>query len=435
MIWKNVSRNFGEFRPHPLEENTEQLVNPGRGWYRIYTFDLEKNVDLEELRWSLQAQETLALILLDLGGFQSRVLDQEALIQIRQILGFFADQDRDVILRPVYDREGKGKEKEPKEFSLVLTHLRQIGQLLREETHTVFLFQGLLVGNWGEMHGSRFLAKEQIREMWNTLSEYLGTEIYGAVRTPAQWRILVSESEYRKNSVPTLGVFDDGMFGSSTHLGTFGTMTREAAGWEQSWNRQEELNFLRALNQRLPFGGEAIAEETHTISPEKLLKEMRILQPSYLNCVHDIRILEQWKQQSVECTDLWKECSLYDYIGAHLGYRFVVEKAEVTWRRFQKLQISITLANRGFGSLLQGADLLLIVEHDKQRKEYLMPCNMEQWQGGHTETVETVIDFMEGNLFLELRRKQDQRVIQFANQKNTDSLYLGCLCKKTSSYS
>lgn len=427
MIWKSISRDFGKFQPHLLEETTEQLMNPGRGWYRIYTFDLEKRVDLEEVRWSLYQGETLALILLDLGGFWNRVLNDEALRRIEKILEFFADQNRDVILRPVYDREGKGREREPEEFSLVLTHLRQIGQILREKKHTVFLFQGLLVGSWGEMHGSRFLEKEQMREMWNTLSEYLGTEIYGAVRTPAQWRTLVSESEYQKEYFLNLSVFDDGMFGSTTHLGTFGTMTREAAGWEQPWNRQEELHFLKVLNQRLPFGGEAIAEETPIISQEKLLKEMKSLQPSYLNCVHDIRILEQWKQQSVECTDLWKGHSLYDYIGAHLGYRFVVEKAEVTWRRFQKLQISITLTNRGFGSLLQGADLVLIIENEKQRKEYLIPCNVEQWQGGNTGIVETVIDFMEGNLFLELRRRRDKRPIQFANKNKTDSLYLGCL--------
>ena len=44
-----------------------------------------------------------------------------------------------MILRPVYDREGKGLEAEPESFELVLTHLIQIGEVL-EKRSTVFLF-------------------------------------------------------------------------------------------------------------------------------------------------------------------------------------------------------------------------------------------------------------------------------------------------------
>lgn len=80
----------------------------------------------------------------------------------------------------------------------------------------------------------------------------LGETIYGAVRTPAQWRLLVSEEEFQKGNFPRLGLFDDGIFASKSHLGTFGTMTREAAGWKAPWIREEELSFLETLGKRLP---------------------------------------------------------------------------------------------------------------------------------------------------------------------------------------
>ena len=60
-----------------------------------------------------------------------------------------------MILRPVYDREGKGRECEPDSFEQVLEHLQQIGGLLRDMQHSVFIFQGMLAGSWGEMHDSR----------------------------------------------------------------------------------------------------------------------------------------------------------------------------------------------------------------------------------------------------------------------------------------
>lgn len=49
-----------------------------------------------------------------------------------------------MILRPVYDREGKGRECEPDSFEQVLEHLQQIGGLLRDMQHSVFIFQGCL---------------------------------------------------------------------------------------------------------------------------------------------------------------------------------------------------------------------------------------------------------------------------------------------------
>ena len=34
-----------------LAEVTEEFKNPARGWYQIYTFEIEKEPDFEELKW------------------------------------------------------------------------------------------------------------------------------------------------------------------------------------------------------------------------------------------------------------------------------------------------------------------------------------------------------------------------------------------------
>ena len=69
--------------------------------------------------------------LLDLQKFREKPLDEQAIYNIKTILYFFASHKKDVILRPVYDREGKGLEAEPESFELVLTHLIHIGEELR----------------------------------------------------------------------------------------------------------------------------------------------------------------------------------------------------------------------------------------------------------------------------------------------------------------
>ena len=38
-----------------------------------------------------------------------------------------------------------------------------------------------------------------------------------------------------------------------THLGTFGTELREAAGWAQAWTRKEEMEFVNCLTEDIVF--------------------------------------------------------------------------------------------------------------------------------------------------------------------------------------
>jgi hypothetical protein len=234
-FWKK--KKAWEFSQEVLEEGEEILYeNPERGWYEIYTFPVEEKIDPQELKWSLQ--ETLALVLLDLQKFREKPLDEQAIYNIKTILYFFASHKKNVILRPVYDREGKGLEAEPESFELVLTHLIQIGEVLEKEKHSVLVFQGFLVGSWGEMHTSAYLTEEHIRQMWDMLKIHTTDKIRVAVRTPAQWRTLIPEEKFQKREWKALGLFDDGIFGSTTHLGTFGTMMRgKSHGAERkSWN-------------------------------------------------------------------------------------------------------------------------------------------------------------------------------------------------------
>ena len=182
MIWNSIKHKNWKFRPEPLEESRWNPPNPARGWYAVYTFLAEQKIDPEELKWSLREGETVALVLLDIGAFRDRFLDKEALDNIREILLFFKNYKRDVIFRPVYDREGNGLLHEPDAFETVLTHLRQIGELLAVTEHSVFVWQGLLVGSWGEMHTSRYADIMSVRILM--ADEKLYTALFGRRHIP-----------------------------------------------------------------------------------------------------------------------------------------------------------------------------------------------------------------------------------------------------------
>ena len=434
MLWKNmINRNGWDFRQAELAESLDEPENPGRGWYGIYTFMVEQSIDPGELRWSLRQGESLALVLLDIHVYRSKLLDEDALGNIRNILSFFMQYKKDVILRPVYDREGNGRSCEPDAFELVLEHMRQIGEILKSVKHSVFIFQGMLVGSWGEMHDSRFLTPEYLHEMWSCMRGYLGEDICLAVRTPSQWRTLKSEEDFLQKKYSRLSLFDDGILGSLTHLGTFGTMTKEAAGWREAWTRKEELDFISQLTESLPCGGEvtSCAGEAQELlqNPDFIISELKKMHLTYLDSTYDMKVLNQWKQINYTGSGIWQGRSLYEYIGSHLGYRLIVKSAQMKRTWSGKAEFTIEIENIGFGRIFQKSELFLVIENENEQKEVPVSVDLREIDSGTVIQRKTVLEAEEGRFYLKARRKSDGRAIRFANKKSTDSLYIGCLCK------
>ena len=84
-----ASKEKWEFQKAELGEAEIREKNPARGWYTIYPFFLEKEPDFEELYWCLEKEETLALVIINIGAYQERALDETALQRLCRILAFF----------------------------------------------------------------------------------------------------------------------------------------------------------------------------------------------------------------------------------------------------------------------------------------------------------------------------------------------------------
>lgn len=432
MMWKfgknNVTKRKKQmiFIPEELEKSTEEILNPSRGWYTIYPFQIEKSIDPEELKWCLRDKESIALVQPDLGAYAEKPLDFSALNNIKSILQFFKSYEKDVILRPVYDLEGKGMEHEPDNLDLVLKHMEQIGMLLKEAEHSVYLFQGMLIGSWGEMHTSRYASEDVMQKLYSCIRHCLGEDIPLAVRTPAIWRSLIEEEKYEQKQYFHTGLFHDAMFASTSDMGTYGVMTREAAGWKQSWTRSEEIRFMSCINEKIAYGGEVLAGEERSM--QSMISEMRRLHVNYLNRAYDRKRLDEWKAAAWTGEDEYHGQSGYDYVGAHLGYRFVVSnpRQKAYHRMAKKVEVEFTIENVGFGNCPQEAELVVRVEHGEAAYEDTLKIDLKDVRSGESKVVAVLLPLIEGKVFLHAFRKKDKRKIHFAN-KNAEPLLLGVL--------
>ena len=388
-----------------LRPAVADMVNPGRGWYHIYTFRLGQP-DAEQLKWQPYYEtETLALVRLELRDFKDRLLDGRALSYADEILSTFAQHQKDVILRACYDTEGKGFLREPSSFSVVLGHLRQIGELARAHAAHIYTAQGLLVGSWGEMHTSRYLDKMQLQRMAKVWSEATQGSVVLSVRKPAYMRMLPDES--------LVGLYDDALCSNATHMGTFGEKTQKEALWEEAWCPQEELAFLAEKSGYAPNGGEAVAGEDY--SPQEILTQFEQMRISYLNSVHDPMRLEPWKTRM-----LASGISLYDEIGMRLGYRFTAKKAVV-----KQQTCSVTLANEGFAPIGMQTELFFLCGGEEISIDY----DLRNLQPKKSVTVSADVE-KTGVLYFGMRQKKDGRVIRFANEGAQELLELGELTGK-----
>ena len=413
------------FLPEAPEERTDPFSNPARGWYRIHTFLIEEEPDLEEQRWCLHPEDALALVLIDIGSCKARDLDETALERIRRILGFFAQWRRDCVVRVVYDHEGRAPEREPFFFAQVLTHLRQVAEVLRPFTGSVLVLQGMLVGNWGEMHTSRFLTRERLGQMAEVLRANRGEDTFLAVRRPDQWRLLHGDQAGR-DPVCTdgFGLFDDGMFGSWDHLGTFGTRGRDSAPWDSRWRREDELAFENILSRQAPSGGEAVygGGYIRELKPGDVAAALRTMGVTYLNRDHDARLLDVWRSWPAPARGAWSGRSLLDYVGAHLGYRLLIRSVRAgETRRAGVWRVEVEIENTGFAPVYQGGTVFLeYTDPEGVCRSEALDGELAGWQSGEVRRRAVEITPGDGPLLLRAERRRDGARILFANRCGED---------------
>lgn len=187
------------------------------------------------------------------------------------------------------------------------------------------------------------------------MKENLSPKITRSVRKPVHWRMICAQES--GIFAEKLGLYNDGMFGSETDLGTFAAPGEEREyAWDEVWQPEREQALIARCAKYAPHGGEVISGFHQTA--EDIVLRLRTEGITYLNRDHDKKELERWKKMDCGGDGVWKGHSLYDYVGAHLGYRFVLRRGRLQ-KRFQRSIVTVEIENTGFAVPYQKIFLLL----------------------------------------------------------------------------
>ncbi len=363
------------FEASGFSASSDALNNPYCGWYNMYGYMLTASDPSalddkigKDMRQSSRSSHRLALLEINLNQFAGGELPESAISQLDHIFSLWESGSQALIVRFLYDWDGKALTSEPGNISIIMKHMEQCAQVVNSHAASVYIVQGIFVGNHAEMHHSNYMSEESMRALAAHLDSLLDRSIYMAVRTPAHLRAILGSSRLTAETLygagrARIGLFNDGMLGSSTDTGTYGDASSSFSeeNYSAKGNREQELDYQNEACQLVPNGGEVIIDNAYNDSPNAIeaLDKMHV---SYLNAMYDQKVTGKWAQDTYTGDDCFNGVSAYDYITAHLGYRYVFLNASVSYKAFgQEAVVSAALTNTGFSPAYRPLDVTLRV--------------------------------------------------------------------------
>lgn len=445
---------YSHFRSPSLEavsqsESSAAIRNPYCGFYHLYGYQLSEEGSSPAKKWASDVlandDNHIALLQINLVNYKDKPVSESALSQLDSIITSFALANKQIILRFLYDWDGKALKQEPSSIEQVSSHMDDVAPVVNSHKDVIFLLQGIFTGNCGEMNQTHYGSNEDIRMLMKHLASVISPEIYLSVRTPAQLRTILetsspfSEASPYDGSLPArLGLFNDGMFGNSFDCGTYDDTPRAGVSdITEKGTREEELAFQSNLCPYVPNGGEAVLANPYN-DLSNAIPDLFRMRVSYLSCDHEASVLTKWKNTSYEGEDsTFSGMSGYDYIERHLGFRYVVTdtKLSVSGIFSSRIQVEMTIENHGFSPCYRLFDTQLILQ-DKNGKTFQFPVSFDSrtLDSKQSKTISVMLrrsDLPKGTYALSLKMSDiaTKNTISFANAsaKNDGSVPLGTL--------
>ena len=221
-----------EYTPSSSEESSQNLDNPYRGFYQMGGYILsDKEKPKTAANWCQKNCTSnpypLMLLEINLKNYSDSDISTNALTQLDKMLTVCTQAKKQVILRFLYDWDGKALSTEPSSLPQIKKHISRLSTVVNKHSDCVYILQGTFTGNNGEMNNSNYGDLNQIRQIIEELDNDISRKIYLAVRTPAQLRGILrtstplsSSEAYSGTLASRLSLFNDGMLGSVYDLGT-----------------------------------------------------------------------------------------------------------------------------------------------------------------------------------------------------------------------
>ena len=366
-----------EYTAFYTAETADELSNPYQGFYSIYGFRLTDQVDsfpdLEKIIFKAKRQQ-LVLIEINLDRYAESDISETGLQQLDDVLTEWSKSGRQIILRFLYDWDGKNLEVEPQNIDQVVSHMKQVAPIVNAHADRVYILQGIFVGNHGEMHHSIHLGDENIRYLAKQLDQLIDPFVFFAVRRPSFWRMITGVDQlpdefpaFNGSLTSRVSLFNDGMLGSYSDLGTYKRIYVEDADEDYDPNlagRKAELLFQYRLCEYVPNGGEVVIDNPFN-DLENAIHDMQLMHISYLNTAYDANVYDKWKNTTYYGDDCFNGLDGYTYIKEHLGYRYVIQSTAIDFNTWfdDAARFYCLLENVGFASSMREMSIDLVIEN------------------------------------------------------------------------
>lgn len=373
------------------QESNTLVQNPFCGFYKINGYMLSDSSTKKELISQVRKNckdnpYPLVLAEINLQNYANSDLNSSAKQQLDTILTQYALAKKQVILRFLYDWDGKALQSEPSDFYRVKNHIIQISPVVNQHTDCVYIIQGVFIGNVGEMNNSNYSDINQIRQLIEALAESTDPQIYLAVRTPAQLRGILrtrtplSSQDFESGTFASrLGLYNDGMLGNVYDMGTYDdTPITSGNSMDEPGTREEELLYQYKLCQYVPNGGEVTIDNEYN-DIDNTITALSQMHVSYLNSEHEEDVLNKWKKSTYIGDNVFFDCTGYDYIEAHLGYRYFIQESHLDFHSIvgNDATLYLTIANSGFSSAYKKYDTTLLITNQDTGKTKRLKTNID----------------------------------------------------------
>lgn len=423
------------YQPGDYAQSSRQLDNPYQGWYQIYGYTISDTelINVDDVQKAIAKDEhQLVLLQINLQNYPDSDISPLGLSQLETLLSAWSDAGRQIILRFLYDWDGKARETEPKDISIIKRHMEQTGEIVNKYARNIYLLQGVYVGNCGEMNNSNYMSTENLRELAAQLHSIIDPSIYLSVRTPEHYRIISQsslpisgEDAFSGRIAARTGLFNDGMLGSANDLGTYGDEPFEVMeDFTGKGTRSEEIAFQNALCDYVPNGGEVVLDNEYN-DFANALEDLKNMHVSYLDCDYDLQVLDKWRNDTYHGENYFDGTDGYSYIAAHLGYRYAICSSDCTFDSFlnTKAALSVTMENSGFSvGYRPFLSTVTIVREDGSVCDTIsVDTDSRLWKSGETATWTAPLDiraYQAGNyqVYYRLFDPASSRNIQLANE-------------------
>lgn len=421
-------------------ESNCELDNPNRGFYSIYGFtpsDKEEDFQTLVTKTLSKDEKMLSMIQINLCNYTKGPISKQGLENIEEIFQALEGLEKQYLIRSLYDWNGKNAETEPEDVEIILNHMRQLEYIFREYEDIIFIQQGIFIGNWGEMNGTKHL--DSMQKLALQLAAVTGEGTYLGVRMPAQWRKItgldsITEEALAKSSLARrLSLYNDGMMGNEGDYGTYSTKSKTEAGAYSAWNRAEELAFQSELCSFVPNGGEVITENPLN-DFESAVQNLEVMHVTYLNRDYDRKILNKWAASVVTEEGCFQGMDGLTYVERHLGYRLLITDTSMQYDFWpDELSVEVNMKNVGFAPLYKEPEKQLVIQRKGTEEIFFYPVETElRSLAGGTEAEEilkikeiiplTEYEAGEYEVYFSILDTDSGRCIELANEQKMQEL-------------